>query len=245
MVPDVGVAGPIRDCRVGGPSAPRYFLTVARLMRNSRSIALNDIPLRLAFRIAFLRSFWRKVGLRAEVAAGLLAVATSSIIMLGSLPSSDRECGGSRVSIQRSPKPWSPEVGIGTGAERPWPLRSNTGLGGASWAARMRPSCRTDSRPSSPSTARPGIAGAFQTWQQLQSVQLEPHRVVPGHPPAVFEAQDLPRHSSGSKGRNAGSGYCGGTWKRRLNRGRNCSNTVLASPMLRAPARRSSVISRS
>ena len=28
--------------------------------------------------------------------------------------------------------------------------------------------------------SRPGIAGAFQTWQQLQSVQLEPHRVKGG-----------------------------------------------------------------
>ena len=32
-----------------------------------------------------------------------------------------------------------------------WPFRRNTGLEGASWAARMRPSCRTVSRPSSPS----------------------------------------------------------------------------------------------
>ena len=38
---------------------------------------------------------------------------------------------------------------------------------------------------------RPGIAGAFQTWQQLEGVQLEPHRVVPGYSPAVLEAQDL------------------------------------------------------
>ena len=53
------------------------------------------------------------------------------------------------------------------------------------------------------------------------------------------------RHSSGSRGRNAGSGCCGGTWKRRLYRGRNCSNTLLAAPMVLAPASRSSVISRS
>ena len=39
--------------------------------------------------------------------------------------------------------------------------------------------------------SRPGIAGTFRPWQQLEGVQLEPHRVVPGHPPAVFEAQDL------------------------------------------------------
>ena len=38
---------------------------------------------------------------------------------------------------------------------------------------------------------RPDIAGAFRTWQQLEGVQLEPHRVVPGHFPAVLESQDL------------------------------------------------------
>ena len=38
---------------------------------------------------------------------------------------------------------------------------------------------------------RPGIAGTFRPWQHLEGVQLEPHRVVPGHPPFVFEAQDL------------------------------------------------------
>ena len=39
--------------------------------------------------------------------------------------------------------------------------------------------------------SRPGIAWAFRTWQQLEGVPLEPHRVVPGHSPAVLEAQDL------------------------------------------------------
>ena len=39
--------------------------------------------------------------------------------------------------------------------------------------------------------SRLGIAWAFRTWQQLECVQLEPHRVVPGHSPAVLEAQDL------------------------------------------------------
>ena len=38
---------------------------------------------------------------------------------------------------------------------------------------------------------RPGIAGAFRPWQQLQGVQLEPHRVVPGHSSVVLKAQDL------------------------------------------------------
>ena len=62
--------------------------------------------------------------------------------------------------------------------------------------------------------SRPGIAGAFRARQQLEGVQLEPHRVVPGHSPAVLEAQTCSRHSTGLRGRNAGSGYCGGTRKR-------------------------------
>ena len=48
-------------------------------------------------------------------------------------------------------KPLAPEGGTGGVAERWWPVRRNAGLGGASWAATMRPSCRTASRPSSPS----------------------------------------------------------------------------------------------
>ena len=175
MVSD-DVVGSAQDRRVGGPSASRYLLIVPRWIPNSRSIALNDIPLRLAFRIAFHRSFWRKVGLRAEVAAGLLAVATSSIIILGSLPSSDRACGGSRVSIQRSPKPWSPEVGIGTGAERPWSLRRNTGLGRASWAARMRPSW-----PYRQPAVQPALSGPPQPLRHSWGV---PALAAPGGCPA-------------------------------------------------------------
>ena len=38
---------------------------------------------------------------------------------------------------------------------------------------------------------RPGIAGAFRSWQQLQGMHLESHHVVPGHLSAVFEAQNL------------------------------------------------------
>ncbi len=38
---------------------------------------------------------------------------------------------------------------------------------------------------------RTGIAGAFRRGQQLECPQLEPHRVVPVHLPAVLEAQDL------------------------------------------------------
>ena len=53
MVSDDGVAGPTRDCRVGGPSASMYFFMVALWIPNSRSIARSGIPLRPAFWIAF------------------------------------------------------------------------------------------------------------------------------------------------------------------------------------------------
>ena len=49
IVSDDDVEGPSQACRVGGPSAARYFLMVALWIPNSRSIALSDIPLRLAF----------------------------------------------------------------------------------------------------------------------------------------------------------------------------------------------------
>ena len=35
------------------------------------------------------------------------------------------------------------------------------------------------------------IAVAFRPWQQLEGVELESHRIVPGHRPAVLEAHDL------------------------------------------------------
>ena len=49
MVSDDDVVGPAQGCCVGGRSASRYFLMVALWIPNSRSIALSDIPLRLAF----------------------------------------------------------------------------------------------------------------------------------------------------------------------------------------------------
>ena len=49
MVSDVDVTGSVLGLRVGGPSEPRYFLIVDLWIPKSRSIALSDIPLRLAF----------------------------------------------------------------------------------------------------------------------------------------------------------------------------------------------------
>ena len=44
MVSDDDVAATARDCRVGGPSASRYFLTAPLWIPNSRSIALDTGP---------------------------------------------------------------------------------------------------------------------------------------------------------------------------------------------------------
>ena len=139
-------------------------------------------------------------------------------------------------------------VDAGQRVERPWPFRTNTGPGGASWAGTMQPSCRTDSRPSrlsrtsTAAPAMPGRSGPGSNWRvcswNLTVLSLATLLLCLKH-------RICSRHNSGSRGRNAGSGYGGGTPKRRLNRGRNCFSTLLASPMLLAPASRSSVTSRS
>ena len=79
-------------------------------------------------------------------------------------------------------------------AESPWPLRRNTGLGGrllgvddASLVAHPEPAVQSFQDLHD----RTGIAGAFRLRQQLQRMQLELHRIVLGHLPAVLEAQDL------------------------------------------------------
>ena len=86
----------------------------------------------------------------AEAAAAGTAAAALLAMATGSLSSSALESSAARVAIQRWPKPSAPEGGTGTLAEPPWLFRSNTGLGGASWEATMRPSWSTVSRPSSP-----------------------------------------------------------------------------------------------
>ena len=98
-----------------------------------------------------------EIGLRAEVAAGWSALATPSVIIPWPFSSSDFDSSGSRIADQCSPRPLATDGRTGAVGERPWPLRRNTGLGGASWVVIMRPSCRTDSRPYSPCT----LTGAF------------------------------------------------------------------------------------
>ena len=179
MASDDDVVGPAQGRRVGGPSASRYLLIVPLWIPNSRSIPRSDIPLRLAFWIAFHLSFWRNVGLRAEGAAGLLAAATSSMILLGSFSSSARECNGSRVSIQCSPKPSTPEVGTATFAERPWPFRRNTGLG-----------------------APPGQRGCA-----LHAEPTAGRPVLPGPPPPPLHSWGVPALAT-ARGYAAGTSPC-------------------------------------
>ena len=150
MVSDDGVAATTaRVCRVGRPSASMYFFTGALWIPNSRSIARSDIP-----PCAWLSespSIAPSEGTSVCAQRWLWAcrVATLSVIIPPPFSPSALESSGSRAAVQRSPRPWAPEVGTRTLAEAPWPFRRNTGLGGASWDAMMRPSWRTDRRPSS------------------------------------------------------------------------------------------------
>ena len=50
-----------------------YFLTVARLIPNSRAIPRMDMPLRFAFCMACHRTFWRNVAFRGGMATTLPA----------------------------------------------------------------------------------------------------------------------------------------------------------------------------
>ena len=75
MLAEADAVGAVRGSWFGGPSASRYFLMVLRWIPNSRSISRSDIPLHLAFWIAFHLSICRNVGLRAEVALGSSAAA--------------------------------------------------------------------------------------------------------------------------------------------------------------------------
>ena len=92
---------------------------------------------------------------------------------------------------------------------------------------------------------RPGIAGAFRTWQQLQSVQLEPHRVVLGHPPAVLEAQDLFQAQLQVQRPECGVRVLRRNLETPVESRQELLQHGVAAPMLRAPANRSSVINRS
>ena len=139
-------------------------------------------------------SLSRNVGLRGEAALGLPAGAALPVMAPGSLSFSTLESGCSRG---RGPA-FAQAVGAGgrnrnscgTLVSVSEEYRTGRRLLGSEDAPFM-PHRSPAGQPFQDLHRHPGIAGAFRTWQQLEGMQLEPHRVVPGHFPAVFEAQDL------------------------------------------------------
>ena len=105
-----------------------------------------------------------------------------SMIILGSLSSSGRECNGSRVAVQRSPKPSTPEVGTVTLAERRWPLRRNTGTGGRRSQASRPKTARRGTLPKKQTRVTPGDCnrtGRRETWRLPGCWRLQ-ERAPPG-----------------------------------------------------------------
>ena len=161
-----GVAG---DRRVGGVSASMYRLTVSLWRPNSLAIWRMDMPSSLAFCTASHRACCRNVDLLGEVVTVMETTSLSTMTEPWPFAAATIVSGSGAVS-RGSLRPlgsgdWmaSPEEGL-------TPFRSDPGLGGASWAAMMRPSCCKDSRPSSPcSTPRQpdrhscGVAGQAAT----------------------------------------------------------------------------------
>ena len=98
------------------------------------------------------------------LAGGGHAVSVVSLILLVST----LESNGSRTAIQRSAKPLVPEGGTGTGAERPWPLRRNTGLGAT-------PEQRECALHAAPATGRPVL---LILQPQIVLDRMVPHQEV-------------------------------------------------------------------
>ena len=119
-------------------------------------------------------------------------------------------------------------------------LRRIPGRGGACWEATIRPSCCTDSRPSSASstsTADPAKLGRASSGSNCRVRQR--YFTVLSRPTLRLYS----RHSSGSGTRYAVSVRSDGTRKRSLKRGRKSLSTRLALSMVVEPASLSSVTS--
>ena len=85
-----------------------------------------------------------------------------------------------------------PEVSIQTEVSRAVPEKYRTGwrlLGGDD--ASLMPHRQPAGQSLQDLHSRPGITGTFPLWQQLQGMQLESHRVVPGHFSAVLDVVGL------------------------------------------------------
>ena len=143
--------------RIGGLSASMYRLTVSRCIPNSLSMPRIDRPFRLASCTAFHLSLCRKVGLPAGmeivIFSGASSIASSSHswdssgIRLGFVWDLAQRFGHRSQWRRRASGAW----GWDTGDSRArLAVAEFSGLDGASWEAMIRPSCCSDSRPSSP-----------------------------------------------------------------------------------------------
>ena len=132
--------------------------------------------------------------MRTEIAAGLTAVATPSMIILVPFSSSARGCSGREFLDSVHPSRRHRRAGREHLQNAPVAVSGNYGAGRrllGSNDAPFMPHRQPAVQSLQDFHSRPGIAGAFPPWQQLQGMQLEPHRVVPGHFSAVLEAHDL------------------------------------------------------
>ncbi len=109
-----------------------YFLTVARLIPNSRAIPRIDMPLRFAFCIAFHRAFWRNVAFRGGMAAILPAAVSWLATGSGAVSSAQLVSSWRRVVAQVLAGWSGSERWLAKCGNDPLPVRMNAGLGGAS-----------------------------------------------------------------------------------------------------------------
>ncbi len=170
IVSDEDVVGPAQGRRVGGPSASRYFLTVALWIPNSRSIARSDIPLAPGFlnRLPSLPLKERRLapGGGFGLAGGGRAVCDDPLILLFLCP---------RVQWFESSRPaFAQPVGAGS-------RDRNSGGTPVAVSEKYRTGARLLGRDDAPFMphrqlavqsfqdlhSRPDIAGAFRARQQL------------------------------------------------------------------------------
>ena len=121
-------------------------------------------------------------------------MATPSMIILVPFSSSARECSGREFPDSVRPSRRHRRAGLEHLQNAPVAVSEKYGAGRrllGSNDAPFMPHRQPAVQSLQDFHSRPGIAGVFPPWQQLQGMQLEPHRAVPGHFSAVLEAQDL------------------------------------------------------
>ena len=168
IVSDVDAGRIAGDRRIGGVSASMYRLTVSLWRPNSLAILRMDMPSSLAFCTASQRACCRNVDLLGEVVTVMETTSASSMTEPRPFAAATIVSGSGAVS-RGSLRPLGSGDWLASPEEGLMPFRSDPGLGGASWAAMMRPSCCNDSRPSSPCSTTPphrhscGVAGQAAT----------------------------------------------------------------------------------